>query len=208
MANNDNAFGLRPLRYRSGAPYNGAVNPYYIPSGYGVALFVGDPVIITSTSNTAAVTFPGAGTFQIGSLPEINKATVGTTAEITGAIVSFAALPTDLEKKHNAASTERIAWVADDPELVFEIQAEAALAATSISLNANLIFTNSGSTTTGLSGVELDAGTTDTPATTQGFQLQILRVKNTVDENDVALTNSIVEVRINQHSYRSNVAGV
>jgi len=40
--------------------FNGAVNPYYIPAGYGTALFIGDPVIITGTANTAEVNFPGA----------------------------------------------------------------------------------------------------------------------------------------------------
>lgn len=45
MANIDAPFGLRPIRHKSGAPYNGAVNPYYVASTYATALFIGDPVI-------------------------------------------------------------------------------------------------------------------------------------------------------------------
>ena len=78
MANNDTPFGLRPLRHRNGAPYNGAANPYYIPSSYATALFIGDPVIITGTSNTSAVKVPGVGDFAPGTLPEINKAGAGS----------------------------------------------------------------------------------------------------------------------------------
>ena len=75
MANVDARFGLSPIRHKSGAAYNGAVNPYYIPSSYGTALYIGDPVIKMATgSNTAAVTVPGAGSFAIGTCPEINKA--------------------------------------------------------------------------------------------------------------------------------------
>jgi len=52
MANTDAPFGLRPIRHRNGAPYNGAFNHYYVASSYATALFVGDPVVKTGTSNT------------------------------------------------------------------------------------------------------------------------------------------------------------
>mgnify|MGYP006137790821 CR=1 FL=1 len=45
MANVDRPSGLKPVRHKSGAPYNGAANPYFIPSGYATALYVGDPVV-------------------------------------------------------------------------------------------------------------------------------------------------------------------
>ena len=60
MANTDSPFGLKPIRHRNGAPYNGAANPYYIPASYGTALVIGDPVIKSGTSNTAEVEAPGA----------------------------------------------------------------------------------------------------------------------------------------------------
>ncbi len=202
MANVDAPFGLKPVAYRSGAPYNGAARPYYVPSTYATALFIGDPAVKTGTSNTAAVTVPGGGTFGIGTLPEINKTAAGDvtgdTLRITGVIVGFSPLPTDLEKKHNPASTERVVYVADDPALVFEIQADGAIPAASMGLNGVLIYTHSGSTTTGLSGAELDT-TSDVPAADASNQLLILRAVNRED-NDTTLTHAKVLVAINAHT--------
>lgn len=201
MANADTPFGLKPVRYKSGAPYNGAVNPYYIKGDYATALYVGDPVVKTGTSNTAVVKST-VGTFGIGTLPEINKTAAGDvdglTKAITGVIVGFAPLPTDLNKQYNAASTERVAFVADDPDLEFEIQADGAVPAASMGLNAVLIYTHSGSTTTGLSGAELDT-TSDAPAADASNQLTIIRAVNRED-NDTTLTHAKVIVRINAHT--------
>jgi hypothetical protein len=202
MANVDNPFGLKPLRYKGGGPYNGAVNPYFIPSTYGTALFIGDPVVKTGTSNTAAVEAPGAGKFGIGTLPEINKTAVGdvdgNTKRITGVIVGFAPLATDLNKNYNPASTARVAYVCDDPDVVFEIQADGAVAAASMGLNGVLIYTHSGSTTTGLSGAELDT-TSDPLAADASNQLIVLRAVNRED-NDTTSTWAHVEVMINAHT--------
>ncbi len=52
MANADTPFGLRPKRYISGAPYNGAVNMYSTAAGDATAIFVGDPVKLSGTSQT------------------------------------------------------------------------------------------------------------------------------------------------------------
>jgi hypothetical protein len=198
MANIDSPFGLRPVRHKSGAPYNGAVTPYYIPGDYGTALFVGDPVVETGTANTAAVEAPGAGRFNVGTLQAINKATAGDGNAVTGAIVGFAALPTDLNKAYNPANTARVAYVCDDPDVVFEIQADGAVAAASMGLNAVFIYTHSGNTTTGLSGVELDT-TSDTPAADASNQMLILRAANRED-NDTTSTWAKVEVLLNNHT--------
>jgi hypothetical protein len=202
MANEDRRFGLKPVRHKSGAPYNGAANPYFIKSDYATALFIGDPVVKTGTSNTAAVKVPGAGFFPIGTLPEINKTAAGdvdgNTKRITGVIVGFTALPSDLNKNYNPASTERVAWVCDDPDIVFEIQADGAIPAASIGLNAVLIYTHAGSTTTGLSGAELDT-TSDAPAADASNQLTIVRAVNRED-NDTTITHAKVEVLINAHT--------
>lgn len=206
MANVDSPFGLKPVRYRNGAPYTGSATAMYIPSSYGTALFVGDPVIkVAAGSNTAAVSAPGAGHFEIGTLPSIEKATAGDTNRITGVIVGFAALPNDLDKKHNPASTERVALVCTDPNVVFEIQADGAVPAASMGLNAVLIYTHSGDTATGLSGVELDT-TSDVPAADASNQLLILGAVNRLD-NDTTLTHAKVEVLINQHTESQGTVG-
>lgn len=203
MANADTPFGLKPIK---NAPFNEIPkNYYYIPSSYATALFIGDPVIKTGTSNTVAVTSAGR-LFNPGSLPEINKATAGDTNKITGVIIGFLANPSDLSKNYNPASTERIAIVADSPLQEFEIQEESAgtpLAATSVGLNANVVFAESGSTATGLSGVELD---TSTPASDATFQLKILRLVD-APENAIG-QHAKWRVKINNHTEANIVAGI
>jgi hypothetical protein len=205
MPNPNSPFGLRPIRYRNGSPYTGAAETVFIPSSYATALFIGDPVIkVAAGSNTAAVEAPAAGTFPIGTLPSVQKAVAGDTNAITGVIVGFAALPTNLEVKHNPASTDRIAYVVTDPEVVYEIQADGAVAAATMGLNANVIFTQSGSAVSGLSGVELNSAT---PAATATFQLKLVRASSRIG-NDTTLTRALVEVMINNSTEAHAVAGI
>lgn len=200
MANSNSPFGLKPVRHLLGLPMNGAVQPFYVPAGYATALFIGDPVLKTANgSNAARIVVPGAGEFQPGTLPEINKtaAAGGVTAgRITGVIVAFAADPTNLNLVYRPASTERVAFVNVDPWTVYEIQADGAIPAADMGLNADLIFTQAGSIFTGLSGVELNSAT---QATTATFQMNILKAVNRVD-NDTTITRAKVEVRINLHT--------
>ena len=194
MANKDAPLGLVPIRHSNGAPYNGAYSEYYVPSTYATALGVGDPVLITGTSNTAAYNGNAPGT-----LPEINKS-AAAGGYVSGVIVGFNLLPDDLSKTYNAASTERIVYVADDPDLVFEIQEDsdgAALAATDVGNNADFIFTHSVSTTSGKSGVELDSSTA---ATTGSLNISIRRLVNRAD-NEIG-DHAKWEVTINLHTQR------
>lgn len=207
MANIDASFGLRPIKRRNGASYHVAPTPYYIPAAYGTALYLGDPVVKTGESNTAEVVVPGSGKFAPGMLPVVAKATAGDGNALTGVIVGFAAMPNDLTKIYNPASTARVALVADDPDLIFQIQADGAIAAAQVGLNANLIFTNSGSTVTGWSGVELDTSS-DAPDTDASNQLTILRVADIEGRNGLGTAWTVVEVRINQHTEALGAIGI
>ncbi len=204
MPNVNTPFGLKPLRYKSGAPYNGAAVPMYIDAAYATALFIGDPVVkVVAGSNAAPITVPGGGSFNIGTLPQVEKAAAADAARITGVIVGFAAAPTDLENQYNPANTERVVFVANDPFLVFEIQADGAVPATSIGMNANLIYTNAGSMASGISGAELD---TSLIAADASNQLLILQAVNRVDV-DTTLIWSKLEVLINQHTENQGTVG-
>ena len=199
MANKNTPFGLMPIKKDCGKNY------YYIPAAYGTALFIGDPVIITGTSNTANVV-AGQREFAAGSLPEINKATAGDGNKVVGSIVGFLTNFDDTSKNYNPASTEAIAIVADNEDQIFLIQEETAgtaLAATSVGLNANLVYAESGSTSTGFSGAELD---TSTPATDATFQLKILRLHEAAD-NAIG-QHATWEVKINNHNNANIVVGI
>lgn len=201
MANVDSPFGFKPIRYQSGAPYNGAANPYYVFSTYAVALFIGDGVSCVGTANTAA--FEG---WAIGTLPSVEVFAGADAAIPTGVIVGIGPNRNDLTQQYHPASTEGIVWVADDPTLEFEIQADGAIPAASIGLNGILIATHSGDTATGLSGYELDT-TSTAPSADASNPLTILRAVAR-DDNDCTLTHAKVLVRFNLHSEALGVLGI
>lgn len=204
MPNTDTPFGLRPVQHRNGAPYSGACKPYYIPAAYATALFIGDPVVTTGAVNTAAVSAPGAGSFPVGALPIVALATVGANP-VTGVIVGFASRQESLV--YNAASTERVVFVTDDPDLMYEIQSDGVWTPASVGLNAAMIYTVAGSVATGRSGVQLDSGTTTAPATTAGLQLKVRGFVNRED-NDMASTKSKLLVQINNSTIANATAGI
>ena len=163
MANADTPFGLRPVRYFSGAPYNGAANLYYVPSSDSTAIFIGDAVKL-------------AGSADADGIPSIAQAAAGDT--LIGVVVGVQADTRD-SLTYRAASTERYVWVADDPELLFlaqEDSAGGALAASNVGNNVDLVV-GSGSTGTGMSGMELDSST----AATTTAQVRVVRLWNSPD---------------------------
>lgn len=204
MANTQNAFGLRPKAPLHGHEWNGKLRPFYLPSTYGTSVFIGDPVNITGTSNTAAVEAIG-GSFVIGSLAEVNLATAGATNIITGVVCGFMATTRD-SPVYGLASTERIALCCVDPNMIYEIQGGAvALAATTVGLDA-VLKSGTGNTTTGRSGWFMDSGDTTAPAAGATYQLHILNVSN-IAGNDVASAYATWDVVINLPKISPGIAG-
>lgn len=191
MANSNTPMGLRPVRHRNGAPYNGAATRYFVPASDGTALFLGDPVVV-------------AGSADADGVMTVTRATAAGGAFMLGPVVSVEPITRD-STPYRAASEARYVWVADDPDLVFEVQEDAvggALAVADVGLNADWIV-GTGSTVTGLSGCQLD---TSTKATTATLQLRILGFSQRID-NEVGNANAKVLVSINLHSLR-NTTGV
>jgi len=197
MANPTGAFGLRPVRYLNGSPWNGATVKCYISASYGTALFIGDPVLINPTA---------AHREASGKYPTI-AASAGTDGTIVlGAIVSFDPLVTDLTKQYNPASTERYANVCMDPNVVFEIRGDGGGTPTDVFVwsNAAMIATGAGSTITGLSGFHLDEGTTTDPRADQSLPLLIVGTSKRDDESPIT-DNTLWEVVLNT---RYNATGL
>lgn len=152
------AFGLRPVRHRNGAPYNGAVSRYLIPSTDSNDYFIGDPVRLAGTGNTE------------GTIATVKIAVVTTNTVVLGPIVAFEFDPDDLTAVYGKASTDRIVYVADDPDLVFEVTEDAGGAAIVVGdIGDRFIMTagSGGSTATGLSSWELDSSSAAGAATHQ-----------------------------------------
>ena len=203
MANADRPFGLRPVRYLNGSPWNGKSRPYYMTTSSGTALFIGDPVDITGASNTTEVTVIG-GNFPPGTLSTVTHATAGDGNRIVGVVTGVMAANRE-STIYREASTARVIEVCDDPNVVFQIQDDASgtLATTDVGLNANLV-SGTGSTATGRSGWELD-GTT--PSADSSNQLLILNLANLQETNDANGGNAVWEVKINTHRYADTGEG-
>lgn len=192
MANSNAPNGLSPVRYLSGAPYNGAINYYSVAAGYGTAIYIGDPVVDIGTGQTIN-----------GSVYK-DVQLAATTDVITGVVVGVLPVSRD-SLVYRAASTQRILMVADDPNLIFECQeATGGTPFTADDIGLNCSF-NAGtpSTFTGLSGLTLK---TDTEATTNTLALKIFGFVNRPDN---AIGDSARWlVRINRHRYADQLAGV
>lgn len=192
MANPNVANGLVPVRSLTGAPYNGAFNVYSVPSSDGTLIGIGDLVKINGTGQTINDT-----TYQ-----DVIRAAQGDV--YVGVVV--AVLPETRDSTvYREASTQRRVCVADDPNLLFEIQEVSGgtqIAVNDIGLNANILVANA-STTTGLSGTMLDNSTP--PATTNTFDLKIVGLAN--KPNNAVGANAKWIVRINRHQYVNQIAG-
>jgi hypothetical protein len=189
MANLDRPMGLKPVRHLNGNPYNGKFRMYYKAADLAEAIFIGSPVKLAGSADTS------------GKYPTIQLA--GAGGPIVGAVVGFSNTPyiaadvTNLNLKHSPTLTANYVAVADDPDLIFECQEDSSTTFTADSVGCNCdLTTETGSTTTGKSTVELDCSTETTTST---LEVRILRL---VDREDNALGNySKWEVMINVHAY-------
>jgi hypothetical protein len=174
MANRNAPYGLRPIRYASGAPYNGACREYFATGSSG-AMYIGDPVIHGGAANTTEIQGRPAGT-----LPTVAIGLDGSGDPMLGVVVGV--LPvTETSTRYRENSTDRIILVADDPNLIFTAQTGGSgteFAGTDVGLNCVLVAA-SGSTYTGLSGWYLNIATA--PATTAAYQFRLERLASIAD---------------------------
>lgn len=190
MPNVNAPFGLRPVRYASGAPYNGACREYFATGATG-AIYKGDPVTLAGSANTTEIQGRAPGT-----LPTVTIALDGAGDPVLGVCVGVVPLTTSSEP-YRVNSTDRIILVADDPALMFVVQSDTAgtdFAAVDVGLFTNLLV-GTGSTSTGLSGWTLD--TSATPATTATFQALIMGF-HAAPDNEIG-EFARLEIMINNH---------
>lgn len=190
MANADAPRGFVPVRHANGAPYSGAATRYYIASGESNNIFIGDPVALSGDADANGV-------------PGVVRATAGAGSSAgdgpVGVVVGFENLTSDnLSRSYRPGATAGYLLVADDPFLEYEIQEDSdggAIAVASVGLNANFII-GTGSTTTGLSAVELDS---NTAATTAALDCRILGLVQRADNE--AGVNAKWRVKLNNHPH-------
>jgi|TARA_R100001480_G_scaffold5645_1_gene12605 hypothetical protein len=194
MANKDAPFGFRPTKMLGGAPFNGSQTEYGIASTYNTNIFSGDAVEL-HTDGT--VTIAAAG--QTNILGVFNGCFY---TDSTGAPNWSKYWPA------STTSTDAVAFVVDDPNVLFEAQEDSTDIGASWPANrgsnANFVSTHAGSTKTGRSKQELDSD--NITAATANFR--IVELSKDPDNSDTASANCNFLVRVNEGLYYDNAAGI
>jgi hypothetical protein len=186
MAASATPYGLRPVGLIGGQSFAGSTRMIPIADGYTTAIFNGDVVLLiadgTVEKDTGTVTATPVGVFLGCSYTDVDGQFIQRNNWIA-----------------NTVATDAVAYVFDDPDGVFQIQADATVAATAVGANAGLIQT-AGSTLNGKSAVALDA----TVATTATLPLRIVGF---VDGPDSAVgdafTDCLVKWNFGMHQYET-----
>ena len=188
MANKDASFGLKPVKMMGGSPYSGVQSRYRIAANYGTSIFQGDLVMQVT-----------GGGIEI----HADGGTVPIVGVFNGCMYTDPTTSEQVFSNFYPASTNAsdiIAFVHDDPNTVFEIQADDTFPVADLFGNFDIVYTNSGSTTTGISGAELDV---TTGATTTNLPLKAIDIGQDPENSDVGSANTNVLVVIQNH-----IAGV
>lgn len=193
MANRDAAFGLKPVKMIGGSPYSGGVSRYRIAANYGTSIFQGD-MVMQVTGGTVEIHADG-GTVPIVGVFNGCQYTDPTTGE-------------QVYSNYYPASTNAsdiIAFIIDDPNVVFEVQADAAFPVADLFGNFDIVYTSAGSTKTGISGAELKVADGGTGTT---LSVKAIDISEDPDNDDVASANTNVYVVIQNHIFGVKGAGL
>ena len=187
MSNQLEKFGLRPYRKLDGTPLVGAQNRYTVANNYGTAIFQGDMVIPVTGGNIER--YPG-----------------NTSTAVVGVFNGcFYTDPTTQKPTFSnyypgsVAAADITAFVVDDPDAVFLVDADATFARADLFQNYSVTAV-SGNTKTGNSEQQLDVSVSGTTAT---YVVQAIDICQDPDNSDTSSANANILVRINNHFYRS-----
>jgi hypothetical protein len=200
----DKPYGLKPVNLIGGQVFAGATRQMEIATtanvGYGTSIFYGDLVTRvtggTIEKDTGTTTATPCGVFLGCTF----------TNSSTGQVQFQQFYPASTSV---AAGTKIFAYVADDPDTLFQVVScsgttvVAAMGIAAIGTNIALI-QNAGSTTTGNSAVAIDEGT---ETTTNTLPIRIIDVVRETATGADAFVEFIVKINIGTHQY-TNSTGV
>jgi len=191
MANVDKAYGLRALGNLSATGSQKQFG-YEIADNQAGAIFQGD--LVTLKDGFILQFNPASHTAAVGVFNGVNY--IDPT---TGKPTFSNFYPGGV----NITQGKIVADVLDDPNQLFVIQADEDVVQADFGKNADVVV-GTGSTTTGVSAMELDSSTI---ATTAALNLKLV-AKWDVPSNELGSANTQVVVKINEHLYGSaGVAG-
>ena len=202
MANVDAPFGLRPVGELGRSIQNGGTTKQRIADNQAGAIYKGDPVFIGNASQ--------AGTGVTPALGYVGPAAAGNTCCIGIFNGCYYIDPTTKKPTWSNYYPGSVnitvgtidAFVYDDPNTLFEVQASGTLTyATVVGNNIDFAYT-AGSTVNGQSKSELASSVTGSGATDV---FVVVGISEDPENNDAASANSNWIVRFNEHRYLQRV---
>jgi hypothetical protein len=195
MATTAAPYGLRPINLIGGQSFAGSTRLLPIVSGQTTNIFFGDIVAIDATNGTILkVTNVGSAADQLPA---------GVVGVFLGCTYTDPTLKYKLNSQYwpsGTVASDAQAYVCDDPDTLFQIQANGSVTQASLGNNFPVIQT-AGSTTTGDSKIALNSAGGVTTSTV-GFRL-VDFVNGPFSTVGDAFTDCIVKFNFGQHSYYS-----
>jgi len=193
-------YGLKPVKRADGMPYAGATSQFLIdPAGEATNLFYGQVVILGADGYIALSTATGA---DVGN-NNLGGANLGAIGVFVGCeyVNSSGQLVQAQFYPSGTSNGDAIkAYVVDDPNVLFQVQADGAMDQSDIGANtffAAVQSTTTGSTTTGNSTSAVDA-TSQTAAAA-------FRIVSAVSPISDAFPDLLVKFNPTAHSMTNNI---
>ena len=158
MATTAAPYGLRPINLIGGQVFAGSTRQIKIASGYAANIFFGDVVAIGVDGTIVKVTNVGTNA---------DPFPAGTVGVFVGCTYTDPTMKYKLNAQYwptGTVASDAMAYVVDDPDTLFQIQADDAVTQTMLGSNFGVNQT-AGSTTTGDSKISLDVATRNTTST-------------------------------------------
>jgi len=194
-------YGFKPVNEIGGLPYAGSTRQIKIASGYASNIYYGQVVSIVAAGTIQVVTTNGDNStpFPAG--------TIGVFVGCTYTNPSTKQLTFAQYWPTGTVASDAMAYVVDDYNTLFQVQADGSLAQTALGSNAILAAVQStytGSKTTGISNTAISA----TTASSSGYAFRIVDfVESTTSTVGDAYTDVLVKFNPVAHSY-NNPTGI
>jgi hypothetical protein len=190
MANLDQPFGFRAVGELGSNINNGGTSKYKIASGESDVIYKGD-VVQLETSGCITV----SGNTTTGNIGVFNGCyyIAPTTKKPTWSNYYPGSI--------TPGSGDIEAFVYDDPNQLFEVQANGTIAQTAVGDNCDQVYA-AGSAINGHSKSELGSVAGGTA------QFRVVRISEDPENSDISSANSNWIVRFNEHLYYNNAAGI
>lgn len=183
-----NPFGLRPVRHKSGRVFAQAIQDG-IASGYATDLYKGTPVQINTSGN---VVIAANGSDFVGAFAGVEYTDSNGRRQFADRWTA------------STVATEIVAYVYSDPDIVYEVQADGAVAQTAIGDQADFSGTAGSTLTDGDNTTQLSKTAMSSTLKGAGVQGMLRILDVSLDPaNAWGDADTVVQVEVARHQYRA-----